>query len=204
MTLGTDSYTNRFINLVHEVGHLFGLPDLYPYGGGADNSQAGCWSIMSDIFHAVSFLGWHRHKNGWLSPTRKTYLSQNVSEWYTTLSPLSGSCGLSMVVLPIDDALKPSKVFVVEVVQPVLGSNNALWGEGVLLYTVDATIPTGSPPVAIIPKTTSTSPVYGYLYEAPYLLKDTMSHTEGTASITLEILQKFGSSYHIKIAYHRQ
>jgi hypothetical protein len=109
-----------------------------------------------------------------------------------------------MVVLPIDDALNPSKVFVVEVVQPVLGSDNTLWGDGVLLYTVDATIPTGSSPVVIIPKTTSTSPVYGYLYQAPYLLNDTVSHTEGSASITLEILQKFGFSYNIKIGYQRQ
>ena len=204
VTFGTDSYTNRYINLVHEVGHLFGLPDLYPYGGGANNSKAGCWSIMSDIFHSMSFLGWHRHKNGWLSSSRETYLSQNTSGWYTTLSPLSGSCGLSMVVLPLDNALKPSRVCVIEVAQSVLGTNNARWGEGVLLYTVDATIPTGSSPVAIIPKKISTSPQYGYLYEAPYLLNDTMSHTEGTASITLKILQKFGSSYNIQIEYHRQ
>ncbi len=204
VTFGTDSYTNRFINLVHEVGHLFGLPDLYPEGGGADTSKAGCWCIMSDIFHAVSFLGWHRHKNGWLSPSRKTYLSQNTPGWYTILSPLSAESGLSMVVLPIDDALRPSKVFVVEVAQPVLGTNNLPWGQGVLLYTVDATIRTGLSPVTIIPKTTSTSPDYGYLYEAPYTLNDTVSHTEGTTSITLSILQEFGSSYEIKIEYHRQ
>ena len=33
VTFGTDSYSNRYINLVHEVGHLFGLPDLYPDSG---------------------------------------------------------------------------------------------------------------------------------------------------------------------------
>jgi len=205
VTFGTDSYANRYINLVHEVGHLFGLPDLYPDGGGADTSKAGCWCIMSDIFHAVSFLGWHRHKNGWLSPSRKTYLSHDTPGWYTTLSPLSAESGLSMVVLPIDDALRPSRVFVVEVAQPVLGANNQWWGQGVLLYTVDATIPTGLSPVTIIPKTTSTSPEYGYLFEAPYTLNDTVSHTEGTTSLTLSILQDFGSSYYeIKIEYHRQ
>src|SRR5439155_2393577 len=137
----------------------------YPDGGGADNSKAGCWSIMSDIFHSVSFLGWHRHKNGWLSPSRKTYLSQNTSEWYATLSPLSDIYGLSMIVLPIDDVARPSKVYVVELAQAVFGSK--LWGEGVLLYTVDATIPTGLSPVVVIPKKVSTSPNYGYLYEAP-------------------------------------
>jgi len=180
------------------------LPDLYPDGGGVNNSKAGCWCIMSDIFHSVSFLGWHRHKNGWLSPSRKTYLFQNTPGWYTTLSPLSDASGLSMVVLPIDDALNPSKVFVVELAQPVLGNNNMPWGEGVLVYTVDATIPTGSSPVEIIPKKTSTSPVYGYLYEAPYLLNDTVSYMEGTTSVTLSILQQFGFSYNIKIEYHRQ
>ena len=200
-TFGTDSYANRFINLVHEVGHLFGLPDLYPDDGGADNSKAGCWSIMSDIFHSVSFLGWHRHKNGWLSPSRKTYLSQNTSEWYATLSPLSDVYGLSMIVLPIDDVVRPSKVYVVELAQAVLGSK--LWGEGVLLYTVDATIPTGLSPVVVIPKKVSTSPEYGYLYEAPFVTNDTLSHTEGTASIVLKVLQKFGSSYNIQIEYHR-
>lgn len=159
---------------------------------------------MSDIFHSVSFLGWHRHKNGWLSPSRKTYLSQNTLSWYTTLSPLSDANGLSMIVLPIDDALKPSKVFVIEVAQPVLGSNNEWWGEGVLLYTVDATKPTGCSPVEIIPKKISISPIYGYLYEAPYIRNDTVLYTEGTASITLKILPQFGSSYTIEVKYHRK
>ncbi|MBV8956197.1 MAG: hypothetical protein JO179_18810, partial [Solirubrobacterales bacterium] len=61
VTLGKDSYHNRFINLVHEVGHLFGLSDEYPFAGTGDD-QVGCWSIMCDIFHSVSFLGWDRHK----------------------------------------------------------------------------------------------------------------------------------------------
>jgi M6 family metalloprotease-like protein len=204
VTFGTDSYTNRFINLVHEVGHCFGLPDLYPYGGGAGNSEVGCWEIMSDIFHCVSFLGWHRHKNRWLSSSRKTYLSQSTQGWYATLSPLSGTCGLSMVVLPLDNPLDPSKVLVVEVAQPVLGSNNEYWGDGVLVYTVDATIASGSSPVVIIPKKVSTSPFYGYLYEAPYLVGDAMVYQKGTTRIVLRVLQKFGSSYNIQIEYHRE
>ena len=106
---------------------------------------------------------------------------------------------LSMVVLPIDDAIKPSKVLVVEVAQPVLGTNNVAWGEGILLYTVDATIPTGSSPIVIIPKTLGDSPDYGHLYQAPYTVNDTRSYTEGTTSIIVSILQQFGSSYHIKI-----
>src|SRR4051812_7765252 len=60
VTFGRDSYRNTFINGVHETGHLFGLPDLYPAGGFAEDSAAGCWCIMSDIFRASGFIGWHR------------------------------------------------------------------------------------------------------------------------------------------------
>jgi M6 family metalloprotease-like protein len=202
VTFGTDSYTNRFINLVHEVGHLFGLPDLYPGGGGAYNSQAGCWPIMSDIFHSVSFLGWHRHKNGWLPASRATYINAGRPAWYGTLSPLPGSCGLSMVVLPVDDVHYPSKVFVIELAQPVLGTNGQYCGEGVLVYTVDATIDTLESPVVIIPRQVSDSPDYGYLYEAPYGVGD-VARARGPASVTLAVtvLQKFGSCYNIKIEY---
>ena len=158
VTFGTDSYSNRYINLVHEVGHLFGLPDLYPDSGGADSAKAGCWCIMSDIFHSVCFLGWHRHKNEWLDQPRKTYLQGTTSTWYRTLSPLSSRYGLSMIALPIDDIQKPSKVLVVELAQPVLGTNNHYWGDGVLIYTVDARIATGDSPVVVIPKQPAPAP----------------------------------------------
>ena len=199
VTFGTDSYSNRYINLVHEVGHLFGLPDLYPYSGNANGEKAGCWPIMSDIFHSVCFLGWHRHKNEWLDQPRETYLQGATVICYKTLSPFSSSYGLSMIALPVDDLEKPSKVLVVELAQPVLGTNNQYWGDGVLIYTVDATIATGDSPVVVVPKTTSTSPDYGYLYEAPFQVNDVANFREGNVSIVVSILQKFDSSYNVRI-----
>ena len=204
VTFGTDSYSNRYTNLVHEVGHLFGLPDLYPYSGDADNAKAGCWPIMSDIFHSECFMGWHRHKNEWLDQPRKTYLQGTTSTWYKTLSPFSSSYGLSMIALPVDDIQKPSKVLVAELAQPVLGTNNQYWGDGVLIYTVDARIATGDSPVVVIPKITSTSSDYGYLYEAPYHVNDVANFKEGNVSIVVSILQKFGSSYNVRIDYKRE
>ena len=203
VTFGTDSYSNRYTNLVHEVGHLFGLPDLYPYSSDADSAKAGCWPIMSDIFHSECFIGWHRHKNEWLDQPRKTYLQGTTSTWYKTLSPFSSNYGLSMIALPVDDIQKPSKVLVAELAQPVLGTNNQYWGDGVLIYTVDATIATGDSPVVVIPKITSTSSDYGYLYEAPFQVNDVANFKEGNVSIVVSILQKFGSSYNLKIDYKR-
>ena len=203
VTFGTDSYANRYINLVHEVGHLFGLPDLYPYSGDTAQSKAGCWPIMSDIFHSVCFHGWHRHKNEWLDQPRRTYLQDATATWYKTLSPLSSGYSLSMIALPIDAVQNPSKVLVIELAQPVLGTNNQYWGSGVLIYTVDARIATGNSPDVVIPKMTSTSPDYGHLYEAPYQVNDVVNFNEGNVSIVVSVLQRFGSSYNLRIDYKR-
>jgi hypothetical protein len=78
------------------------------------------------------------------------------------------------------------------------------WGEGVLVYTVDATIPGGSAPVVMIPKIESSSADYGYLYEAPYSVGDVKHVEESSASLTVIVLQQFGSSYNVKLDYQRQ
>lgn len=204
VTFGRDSYRNSYINLVHEVSHLIGLPDLYPYGGGVDSSRAGCWDIMSDIFHCTTFLGWHRHKNGWLPAERKTYLAETPQERYLTLSPLSSRHGLSMVLLPIDDPQCPSKVFVVELAQPMEGATNGPGREGVLVYSVNSTIPTGHSPLVVYPKITSNSPDHGYLCEAAYGVGDRASFSEGGTILTLTVLQQFGHCFHLKLHYTKQ
>jgi hypothetical protein len=107
-------------------------------------------------------------------------------------------------VLPVDDVNRPSKVFVVELAQPVLGSNDQYWGDGVLVYTVDATIASGASPVVMIPRQVSDSDDYGHLYQAPYGVGD-VAHARGPGPVSLkaEVLQKFGSSYNLKIEYRR-
>ena len=89
---------------------------------------------------------------------------------------------------------------------PVSPAFNARPGTGApspSLYTVDATVPTLESPVVVIPKTLSASPVYGGLYEAPYGVGDRVSVTDGSASLAVTVLQKFGSSSNVKIEYRR-
>jgi hypothetical protein len=86
--------------------------------------------------------------------------------------------------------------------QPVLGTNGQYWGEGVLVYTVDATAEES--PVTVIPRQVSDSPDYGYLYEAPYGVGDVaFKRGPGSVALTVTVLQKFGSCYNIKIEYRR-
>lgn len=204
VTLGRDSYKNTFINLVHEVGHLFGLPDLYPSGRLAEDSFAGCWGIMSDIFRASGFLGWHRHKNGWLDADRKSYVRDSGTETFT-LAPLSADSGVSMLVFPVDNASKPSKVFVVEVAQPTHGFRDGKPGEeGVLLYTVDALKESGESPIEVLPKIPGHDPNFGNLFQAPFGPGDDsgIRTVRGfDASIRLNVLRKNGSGFDVDVAY---
>ena len=207
VTFGADSYRNRYTNLVHEVGHLIGLPDLYRIGGGPGEHRAGCWDLMSDIFHSVGFLGWHRHKNGWLPAERKTYVPDRRRGWRTTLHPLTGPDGLSMVVLPADDVRCPAKVFVVELAQPVLGGNDECGndeyrGEGVLVYTVDASVPSGECPVVVIPRSDAGSETFGELFEAPYRVGDVAEVSERDGGrLTVAVTARHGPAYEVELTY---
>ena len=204
VTLGRDSYKNTFINLVHEVGHLFGLPDLYPAGKLAEDSFAGCWGIMSDIFRASGFLGWHRHKNGWLAASRKTYVRDSGTQSFT-LAPLSAGSGVSMLVFPVDNASKPSKVFVVEVAQPTHGFHDGKPGrEGVLLYTVDALKESGESPIEVLPKIAGHDPNFGNLFQASFGPKDDsgIRTVRGfNASIRLNVLRQNGAGFDVEVTY---
>jgi M6 family metalloprotease-like protein len=203
VTIGNDAWSNGYITLVHEVGHLFDLPDLSPTNVAPIMSLAGCWDIMCDIFNAKSFLGWHRRKNSWLGPFRTFWIDWNTSGWYMTVHPLSGGCGISMLALPIDNTGNPTKVFVIEVAQP----SDPAWSEGMLIYTVDAKIASGQSPVVVLPKVTGVGPSPGpnkpNLFQAPFGVGDHADFTVDGVRLTVDVLQKFGGSYNIKIGYQR-
>ena len=140
------------IVLAHETAHLMGLPDLYTYGGvDGPKNPAGPWDIMSEAGRSSGFLGWHRHKLKWLDAGRKAYLTKSARS--LELTPLSGSFGLSLVVVPVGDPARPSKVFCIEVAQSYHPGEGAVAkDEGVLVYSVDATLATGQNPVVVYPR----------------------------------------------------
>ena len=126
---------------------VLGLPDLYRYGN--PGTAVGPWAIMCNIFRSTGFIGWHRHKFGWLPAERSVCIRKG--ELATKLTPLSSKDGVSMIVVPVGDAAKPSQVFVVEITQPIIPRRGQKAAEGVLVYRVDATRPTGKDPVVIFP-----------------------------------------------------
>jgi hypothetical protein len=178
------------IVLAHETAHLMGLPDLYTYGGVAGpKNPTGPWDIMSEAGNSTGFLGWHRHKLKWLDAERKAYLVKNAQA--LELTPLSGSSGLSMIVVPVGDPARPGKVFVIEVAQSIRPREGVTSkAGGVLVYSVDATLATGQNPVVVYPR--------AGLNEAAFHAGDSFDHQD--APFRLQVLKHLaGDRYSLDI-----
>src|SRR5262249_36711895 len=144
VTFGRDSYERGFHVLLHETGHLFGLPDLYLFNSSDWLEPVGAWDIMCDLDLGHHFLGWHKYKLGWLDESQLFYLKSG--EVSLPLAPFESAEGVKMILLPSESE---SKVYVVEIAQP-LGENQEYRDKGILVYTVDAAVKTGERPVSVV------------------------------------------------------
>jgi M6 family metalloprotease-like protein len=147
VTFGRDSYHRGCRVLVHETGHLFGLPDLYLFHVDATGSifaPAGAWDIMCDLDQGRHFLGWHKYKLGWLDESQLIFF--NSGEVSVMLTSLETAHGVKMIVLPGEHS---SQLYIVEVAQG-LGEDEQLREKGLLVYTVDASVATGHQPVSVL------------------------------------------------------
>eukprot|EP01006_Ploeotia_vitrea_P008597 TRINITY_DN20648_c0_g1_i1.p1 TRINITY_DN20648_c0_g1~~TRINITY_DN20648_c0_g1_i1.p1 ORF type:complete len:409 (+),score=35.03 TRINITY_DN20648_c0_g1_i1:45-1271(+) len=193
VTFGNDAYHYIPTLIVHELGHCLGLPDLYLFGVDHDctHNGIGPWCLMGDIWRGTSFIGWHRHKLGWLPDTRKLYWStvfnSDCDALETVLFPFSvdKEGGVSLIVVPAEqhdentgEKCGPSKVFCVEIAEPIVrnrvhhkssGSCGAppTAGCGVLVYSVDCKVPSGHGPVELQPCSVARNDDFGDLFHAP-------------------------------------
>ena len=148
ITFGRDSYGRGYRVLVHETGHLFGLPDLYlfhPDNTGEFRGPAGAWDIMCDLDDGRHFLGWHKFKLGWLDESQLIYFK--AGELAVKLTTLETAQGVKMIVLPSEHT---SQLYIIEAAQS-LGDDSRFRDKGLLIYTVDASVATGHEPVSVLP-----------------------------------------------------
>ena len=146
VTFGRDSYTRGFRVLVHETGHLFGLPDLYLFKPETDlRAPVGAWDIMCDLDQGRHFLGWHKYKLDWLDESQLIYFSSG--ELSVRLTSLESAQGVKMIVLPSEDS---SRLYIVEIAQALGEEKKEFRNKGLLIYTVDAKKATGFEPVRVL------------------------------------------------------
>lgn len=163
ITMGSDIYGNKggYRTVVHEIGHVLGLPDLYPQGAnGAMNSIAGPWNIMSDSHRAMGFCGWHRYKLGWLGADRIQVLhpyqdAVNEQEYHCKLANPVSRYGTVTVVVARDQSHDAqgnpvsASYIVIERLTPTQGVNSGKRSEdGVVAYSVNAD--TTKPPINLL------------------------------------------------------
>jgi M6 family metalloprotease-like protein len=136
--LATQEMARNSDAVVHETGHVLGLPDLY-----ADLSAVGGWDPMG--FLGTEFMAWHRWKLGWLEPSQLRCV-QPARTVEATLTPLEAQGGVKMVVAPLD----ATRALVVENRQP-LGRDGRLCDKGVLVYIVNGAVSFPGTPIRVVP-----------------------------------------------------
>ena len=148
----------------HELLHLLGLTDLYPYDVTRHEAprDAGneTWALTEfgpmglraygpagrgDYGEALEMLAWSRWQLGWLDdPQVRCVVEQQAT---VLLSPIADpGDGIAMAAVPLSDA----EIVVIESRRSTgYDSGGALLAEGVLVYTVNASISSGLLPIKL-------------------------------------------------------
>jgi len=141
LTLGAIAHNS----IIHELGHGFGLVDLYDVtqlGISPGDSFAGRWSVMSYMPTGTDFFAWEKYAIGWITD-KDIYCGKPNKT--IELSPLHKSGGKKMVVIPTSG----SEAIVVE--NRTRNKNDAnLPGSGIVVYSVNTAIPTGQGPIRVL------------------------------------------------------
>ena len=114
--------------LIHETGHLLGLPDLYQV---RRFRSFHFWDVMTDRWPSELFA-WHRWKLGWLDDEQIACV-RSAGTRTVALAPIERPGGVKAVVVP-----RGNRVLVAEARQRI-GYDARRCDSGVLIYEVDMT-----------------------------------------------------------------
>ncbi len=189
--------------LIHETGHILGLPDLYDVPRPTFWSLfrfAGGWDMMSWNDPGFHFLAWEKWKLGWLDASQLTCLRE-PGQVTTTITPLERTGGLKAIVVPTG----LSSAYVVEARRRI-GQDAQLCDEGVLVYTVDASARSGYGPVQVHAAQSDAHGALfdrcGPLYNAPFdkARGEVPRFSDDTAGITVQVLSSNASGYRVRVS----
>jgi M6 family metalloprotease-like protein len=188
--------------LIHETGHVFGLPDLYNMGANRRElgifRDVGGWDIMSWTKPAAHFLAWQKWKLGWLDASQMLCLNSGQIE--ETITPLEVSGGVKAIAV----LTSRSTAYVVEVRQ-LIGQDSRLCDQGVLVYKVDATARTGFQPIVLKPAQNGNDPELfekcGPLYDAPFDLGpgEVSKFELPSIGLSIEVLSQAEGRYKVRV-----
>jgi M6 family metalloprotease-like protein len=201
VTFGNDSRKENWgwQTLVHETGHILGLPDLYSFdrvGGGYKGTHrfVGAWDPMGYQGHGSDFLAWHKLKCGWLDEKDAVVVKEGSVT--REIVPSRANPGLKALVVPISN----SEAYVAEV-KHLCAARDA---EGVLVYRVSTQVESGRGPIRVtpaVPDDDTGNPelfrTYIALYKALYFEG---GHFEDAANkVRIDVLKKTAAGFQTTI-----
>uniref|UniRef100_A0A8H7N741 Peptidase M6-like domain-containing protein n=1 Tax=Bionectria ochroleuca TaxID=29856 RepID=A0A8H7N741_BIOOC len=178
ITFGTDLFDSwGYQTLNHESGHAMCLPDYYPYADGSDTHELG-W-IKDENVDCVSAKGTTQH----------------------TLTPIEVKGGTNAVVIVLSQTTA-----VVAEARAAEGLDSSICASGVLLYTIDTTVASGSGPIRVIDTKPSSGGCSGNeLNDAPLSLGQTQkpydSYEIPGLGINVKLTSETGGEYGITVEY---
>lgn len=180
VTFGQDSYKFRVPIVVHETGHLLGLPDVYAHSGDA-HRFVGTWDLMGNVFLPTDLFAWHRLKLGWLTPGQFSCVGANATTTIT-LTPLGRPSGKKAIFIRTG----PYTALVAENRQKV-ANDIRICDTGLLVYRVDSRVATGRGPIAVIGGTHGNGCGYGPRSDAPLHVGQRLTVGRTTFTVTRKV-----------------
>ena len=196
---------------VHELAHVLGLPDLYPYtvnrhfvptippeGKRWRHVELGLMGLSaavpvddrdpSGFTYAGEMLAWSRWQLGWLDDDQIRCISDSTAT--VTLSPVSDpGDGIAMAAVPVS----ANELIVVESRRPIGYDEHAALGDGaVIVYTVDARTGSGDLPIKL-----AGDAGRGHTYESPIL---TVGESVTVRGYTITVIADDGDTHTVTIS----
>ena len=201
ITYGQDLYYSwGYKTINHETGHAMGLPDLYPYDGGAVPTYVGGFDLMGLIAgQSPDYLAWHKWQLEWINDEQVECV---VDAGLTThrISPIEvEGKGIKAIAIPLNET-----AYLLAEVRSNLGIDEEACGTGVLLYTADTNITRSStsdqPPIMVIDTTPGSGGCAidngGELNDAPLKVGDSWDTQLG---VVITIKEQDGDDYIVDV-----
>ncbi|MEZ4850509.1 MAG: hypothetical protein R3B93_18235 [Bacteroidia bacterium] len=169
----------------HEMGHTFGLPDLYHFGSEGWNRYVGTFGLMGTINgNAPGYFAFERWILGWIDDDQ-IYCHEN-GEVVVELEALEKSGGTKALVVSLDS----TRALVVESRRKIGFDKKTR--EGALVYLVNTALPGGSGPIQVKPGVKSE---YEFLQDAPMIKGETYTFE----NVIVEVVESNKHSDKIKV-----
>ncbi len=178
-------------HLLHETGHLLGLPDLYVR---LVPSTFHRWDVMAARWPA-ELLAWHRWKLGWLDGSQIVCITGRGPRT-VTLTPIEPSGGIKAVFV------KRGNTIVAVEVRAREGYDVTLCETGVLAYAVDQT-PFKRSPVQLYSAQSDRDPPRdcSAKWNAPFDVGRNEKRVLRLAGLRIEVLGKrAGGAYRVRVS----